>query len=317
MPEGNELSVNATLTNVSLMYKPVGLIADQVCPDFPVIKKQGDFKSFNKEERFTIPDDRVGPKSVPNEVEFSTEEDTFSCKDHGLDEFVSNDEQAQAVGGPFNALIDATEFITNLLALGKEKQIADLYFAAGTYPVGNKVQLAGNSQWSDPVNSTPIADIEDALAACFGDPNHITFGFETWKVLKQHPDILKAVTALGALLDHKGLATLNGVAELFGLQKALVGKARFNTAKKGQAASYSRLWGKHCAIHDIRKPSLRGLFFGANFLWTPPGMESRVAGTIPNAKRGLRGGTIVRVGESRVPKIVAPDTGYFIEDAVA
>ncbi|MBW7997519.1 MAG: capsid protein [Candidatus Glassbacteria bacterium] len=317
MPEGNELQVNPTLTNVSIQYRPDGLIGDQVLPDFGVIKKQGDFKKYVKDDRFTIPDDVIGPKSEANEVEWTVDEDTYSCKDYGLDDFVSNDEQAQATGGPFNALIDATEFVTDLFMLAKEKRQADLVFAPGTYPAGNKVLLAGTSQWSDFANSDPLGDIETAKLAVWGNPNTLVFGAETWSMMRRHPDIIKSVIALGPLLDHRGLATLRGVAELFEMEQALVGRTRYNTAAKGQAASFSRLWGKHAAVLNIRRPSLRGLFFGANYLWTPPGQQARVAGTIPQPSRGLRGGVKVRVGETYVNKIVAADTGYFIEDAIA
>jgi len=318
MPEGNELQVNPTLVNVSIQYKPDGLIGDRIMPDYPVAKKQGDFKKYVKDDRFTIPDTKVGPKSEPNEVDYGVEEDTYSCKDYGLDDFVSVDEEAQAVGGPFNALVDATEFVTDLFMLDKEKRRADIIFNPATYPVGNKVLLSGLAQWNDFVNSDPLGDIEAAKLAMWGNPNTLSFGAETWSVVRRHPDIIKAVTTLGSLLDHKGLASQRGVAELFEFENLLVGRTRYNTAVKGQTAVFARLWGKHAAIHDIRAPSLRGLFFGATFLWQPAnGAPARVAGTIDQPQRGLRGGRKVRVGESYDPKIVAADTGYFIEDAIA
>lgn len=318
MPEGNELQVNPTLVNVSVQYKPKGLIGDQVLPDFPVTKKQGDFKKYTKEDSFTIPDTKVGPKSEPNEVEFNVEEDTYNCTDKGLDDFVSVDEEAQAVGGPFNALVDSTEFVTGLYELDKEKKKADIIFNAATYPAGNKVLLSGTAQWSDKINSKPIDDIEAAKLAVWGDPNTLVFGHETWSVLRRHPDIIKSVTILGSLLDHVGLATLRGVAELFEVEQVLVGKTRYNTAKKGQTPAYSRLWAKHAALLDIRQPTLRGLFFGATMLWTPAnGAPARVVGTIDQPQRGLRGGRKVRVGESYDLKIAAADTGYFIENAIA
>lgn len=317
MPEGNELQVNPTLVNVSQQYKPVGLIGDEVLPDFPVSKKEGNHKTYTKEDSFTIPDTKVGPKSEPNEVDYTVGEDTYACKDYGIDDFVSVDEEAQAVGGPFNALVDATEFVTGLFKLDKEKRKADIVFAPATYPVGNKALLVGTAQWSDFVNSDPLGDIEAGKLAVWGDPNTLVFGHQTWSTLRRHPDIIKSVTALGPLLNHVGLATLRGVAELFEVERVLVGKTRFNTAKKGQTASFARLWGKHAALLDIRQPTLRGLFFGATYLWTPAnGAPARVAGTIDQPQRGLRGGRKVRVGESYDLKVAAADTGYFIENAI-
>ena len=78
MPEGSELEVNPVLTNVSLSYRPVGLIGRELLPDMPVAKKEGTIKKYKKDERFTIPDTTVGPKSEPNEVEWNVTEDTYA-----------------------------------------------------------------------------------------------------------------------------------------------------------------------------------------------------------------------------------------------
>jgi hypothetical protein len=94
-----------------------------------------------------------------------------------------------------------------------------------------------------------------------------------------------------------------------------VGQGFLNTAKKGQTPSLSRVWGKHAAlIHRDGLADSRGnrTTFGFTAQW-----GERIAGTIRDPNVGMRGGTVVRVGESVAEVIAAPDLGYLFENAVA
>ena len=63
---------------------------------------------------------------------------------------------------------DITEGLTDLIALRREVRVAALVFAAANYATANKVQLAGNDQWSVVhADSNPIPDITAGLDACF------------------------------------------------------------------------------------------------------------------------------------------------------
>ena len=55
-----------------------------------------------------------------------------------------------------------------------------------------------------------------------------------------------------------------------------------------------------------------GITFGFTAQW-----GTRIAGAVPDNRIGLRGGQRVRVGESVKELIIAPDLGYFIQNAVA
>ncbi len=104
------------------------------------------------------------------------------------------------------------------------------------------------------------------------------------------------------------------LAQLFELEEVLVGEGWLNTAKKGQAATFARVWGKHCSLiyRDRLADANRGVTFGftAEF-------GTRVAGSIPDPNIGLRGGQNVRVGESVKELVTANDLGYFVQNAVA
>lgn len=308
-------TINPELSAIAIAYRNPRLIADLVLPRIsPVRTKEFRYTSYSKEDAFTVPDTRVGRRGRPNTVEFGGVELTATCLDYGLDDEIPQDDidQAAAAGNPALAGPQerAAEFISDLLALDREIRAANLVFAAGTYPAGNKVQLAGADQWSH-ADSDPIADINAGLDACIMRPNVAVFGQATWSSLRSNAKIVKAANKTSG---DTGLVSRQAFAEIFELEEVLVGDAWVNSAKKGQAANLARAWGKHAAfIHRNRlADNQRGLTFG---MTVPYG--SRFAGTRPDPDIGLRGGVRVRVGESVKELITANDCAYFVQDAVA
>ncbi|MBX6982598.1 phage capsid protein, partial [Providencia rettgeri] len=86
-----------------------------------------------------------------------------------------------------------------------------------------------------------------------------------------------------------------------------------NIAKRGQNPNMQRAWGNHAAFlyRDRLADSQSGTTFGFTAQW-----NGRTSGTIPDANIGMRGGQIVRVGESVKEVIAAKDLGFFFENAV-
>lgn len=307
-------TIDPVLTGIAMTYMPQGMIADMVLPrSLPLAKQEFKYNVWDLANRFTIPDTRIGRKSAANEVEFSATESTDSTEDHGLDDVVPNDDIANAAEG-LDPLGYATESLADLLALGREKRVADTVFAAATYPTGNKKTISGTDQWNDTTNSDPITEISDALDVPVIRPNKMVLGQAVWTTLRRHPKIIQAVNMVGG--DTAGMASRQAVAELFELEEILVGKSFSNTAKPGQSVALSRLWGKHCSLIWSDRlavtPNSNRITFGITAQFA-----SIVSGTMDEPKIGLRGAQRVRVGESVKEVITANDVAYFLENAIA
>ena len=301
--------VNPVLTAVAIAYRnpDVALIADDVLPRTPTAAA---FKylQFNTPDAFTVPDLKVGRKGYPTEVEFGGTEVSSAVVDYGLDDFIPQediDDDNQGVD-PRGV---AVAYLTNLIQLGREIRAAALVFAAGSYT--NTTTLSGTSQWSDQVNSNPVNAILAALDIPIVRPNIMTLGQQTWTQLRSHP---KVVQAIGGTAQTAGIVSRRQVADLFELQDIYVGQGFLNTAKKGQTAVMQRVWGKHCALtyRDRSAGPQAGLTFGFTAQ-----AGAKIAGNIVEPKRGLAGGETVRVGERVKELVVAPDAGYFFQNAVA
>jgi len=305
--------MDPVLTGVAIAYKNAKLIADLVAPRVPVAAEQFTYMKMRLADGFTVPDTQVGRKSMPTEMEFGMEEADSSTRDHGLDDVVpvADIEAAARIPG-FDPLATAVEHLTDLVELAREVRVANIAFAAATYPVGNKVALVGNDQWSAAATSDPIGDILTALDACLVRPNVAVLGQPVWTAFRQHPKVVKAT--LGNSGD-SGVAARQAVAELLELDELIVGEAWVNTAKPGQAVAKARTWGKHCAL--LVRDKLANLQNKRPTFMVTAQHGGRVAGQMAEPKVGLKGAIRVRSGEQVRELVVADDLGYFIENAVA
>lgn len=312
-------TVQPKLTQIAMAVKPTGLIADLVCPRITVPGEKFTYTKMSTDEAFTIQDTRVGRTGQPNTVEFGGVDTTDSTEDYGLDDPVPNKDIKNAEGTNYDPLAAATERTALLVALAREQRVANLYFTLNNYLAAQRATLAGTSQWSDFTNSDPVSAILTAFDAMLVRPNIGVLGRAVWTKLRQHPKVVAAVlnnsNGLGGAAA-AGVIQRKAVADLLELDDIVVGESFYNASKKGQAAAYSRLWGKHAAFlridKNVKDPRAALPTFGFTAQWGDP-----IAGTIPDQKIGLDGGQWVRVGEHVKELISFQDVGTFFQNAVA
>ena len=311
--------IQQELTAIALAYSNRSYIADQVLPRVPVGSREFKWLQYNRDEMFTVPETMVGRKGVPNEVQFGASEVAGFVKDYGLDDLVPNEDLDAAPAG-YDPLGRAVEGTSELVALDRELRVRDLVFNTATYPAANRATLSGTSQWSDYTNSDPYSAIMAARDGMLMPFNTGIIGRLAWSKLRVHPKITAALAPSAAgnssTSNAQGApATLQAVADLLELDQILVGESWVNTAKSGQTASFSRVWGKHMALLHLNPiASIRGnaITFGYTAEY-----GNRVSGSIPEPKVGLRGAQRVRVGESVNEIVCASDVGYYFQNIVA
>ncbi len=302
--------VDPRLSGIAVAYSNSAMIADQVMPRTPVGQREFKYLRYEQEERFTIPNTRVGRKSSVPEVEFGASESTASVQDYGLEDAIPQQDIANAPEG-YDPVGHATEAMTDLIMLDREKRVADMVFDPATYPGSNKVDLTNSTQWSDGTGSDPIGDIHRGQDTPLMAPNIMVLGHEAFRTLSTHPKIAKAIHGNSGDV---GVVTREQMAQLFEMDQVLIGRGRYNTARPGQAPTFERLWGDHCALLHVNNlaDTRQGVTFGMS-----PVFGDRVAGQWEDRNIGLRGGSRVRTGESIQEVLVAADVGYLIQDVTA
>jgi len=315
--------VQPRLTALALAYRNLRFIADFVLPRVQVDSPTFKYTTFTKEDAFTVPDTKVGPKSRVNEIDWTASESTATTQDYALEDAipyfdVQAAQAAQAAQGvaPVDPEQRSTELITDLIALERETRVAGLAFNLASYATANKATLAGTTQWSDYTNSDPVSAILTAFDGMITRPNIGVFGRAVYTKLRMHPKVTAAVFPQGGNAAQGGAASRQAIADLLELDAVYVGESFLNTAKKGQTAVLGQVWGKHTAFlylnPQVQGPQ-SGLTFGVTAQW-----GQRIAGTIGSDPTiGMRGGTRVRVGESLKELVLASDAGYFFQNAVA
>ena len=299
------------LTAITLAYKNRSYIADSVLPRLPVGKQAFTYFKLAKGDEFTIPNTLVGRTSQTNEVERSATSVTDSTIDYGLQEKIPLSDIENAYPG-YDPLGLATEQVTELIALAREQRTASLVFNSSSYNGNNYLDLtaASGKAWSDAagVPMTQIIDAMDSVNLTMR-PNTMVIGRKAYSALVRNVQIVKAYH--GNIGD-SGMVPKQFLKDLLELDNIFVGESFVNTVKKGKTPVLDRCWGNYCAL--IYQNGLAASNGGTSTFGFTAEFGSRVAGSWQDIDIGLRGGTIVRVGESVKELICADDMGYLFKN---
>ncbi len=314
MPPVGMMHIDSALSNLSVKYRNTANIWPAVLPVIPVKKRSDKYFIYNKADSFTLADDTVFPKAMPNEMDWGTSTGNYSVTDHAFGDWLPQ-EVIENADTPLQPEVDTNDYLNLLLDIAEEERVASLVFNTANYG-GNTETLSGTSQWNNS-GATPISDIQNAIESCFGPDgraNTLVMGIDTWKALRIHPQILDAVKAATRLQSSGGgVATRDEVATLFEVEKILVGRARYNTAKQGQTPAFARLWGKSlAALYVDPDPGIRSIMFGCTFVET-----QRQTMVDWDPKRGVKGAQYIKVSWNSAEAVIASDCGYLIADATA
>lgn len=312
----NVVHIDRALTNLVAQYNNREYIADSCLPVLTVKHRSDKIFAFPVTTMQEIADSSVaGPRGQVSEVKYNLNSNlTYAVSDYALMDFVSNDEIANA-DAPLQPKIYAQDIIMNFLMLAREKRVADVVFNASNYG-SNTAALAGADRW-DTATSDPIQKIEDAMEACFVRPNTMVIGAQAWIKLRQNPKVLQYILSRASTTAGDVPLRVNEqlFAESFGLDKVVIGRARYNSAAEGATATSSYLWGKSAAFIRVEPtPSPRATrTFGYTFRFGA--IETR---EIVDNLRGVRGGIFIKTSHSDSEFVIGGgDTGFLYTTVVS
>jgi hypothetical protein len=299
MPGVQSIHQNAVLSNVSVQYKNAGFIAEQIFPIVKVKKESDIFYKYKKGTMFEIPNTRRAPKSGYQRVDWGVETDTYQCHEEGLEELIDDREKDNA-DTVFNLQVDTTEIVTEQVMLAREKRVFDL--------VQNTSNLTNNStpsvKW-DATSGDPLSDVSTARLAfnlaCGKIPNVGVISLNVFEGLKGNANVKDQFKYTSS-----ESITVEMLAKYFELDKLLVAYGLYNSAKKGQSASLTRLWGKNMLLAYVNpRPSIKqALSLGYQF-------QSKPRATF-KYRDEEKASDVIRVREITDEKLVTADCGYLL-----
>lgn len=303
--EPGDLHVDAALSQVSIDFRNDEFIADIVSPRIRVEKESDKYFVWGT-EAFNNPTTIRAPKAAFARTEFSPSTASYACEEYGLEIPIDDRERRNADAGA-DIEIAAVEKATGIIMTGREKRLADLL--TSTAYVTQNTTLSGTDQWSDYANSDPVTDIDTARATIHAagspNPNLLVLGRAAFDVLKRHPSLLEAFK----YNPRSGVVTEGMIAEFFGVERMLLGNARYKTSNEGQADALGYVWGKNAILlYAPKTPSRYTPAATYSFVFT-----DRVVETYREPEHSV---TVVRVREEVAEKITSTACCYLIKDAV-
>ena len=322
-PTLSQVHVDAILTNTSLAYiqDADNFVANKVFPIVPVDKQSDLYFKYTKEDWFRDDAQVRADGQEAATAGYNLTTDNYFAPVYAIKKAVG-DQLLANYDVPLDPLRDAARYTSQLILNKMENEFVTACVSANVWDneytgVSGTPSSGEFKQWSDLSNSDPISDIEEAKADILSttgfEANKLVLGYDTYRVLRNHPDIIDRVKYTGNSVPDTAY-----LANLFGLDEVLVAKSVKNTAKEGQTGSFDFNFGKTALLlHSADAPGLLTPSAGYNFMWR--GVSDDLGLTVGTKQYRVeeKAATYVESNVAFDFKVVAPDLGAYFASAVA
>jgi hypothetical protein len=322
-PVYGDIHVDTPLTNMSVAYiqDQSAFVADKIFPIVPV-KKQSDLYYIYSKADFlrNEADIRVyGAESKGGGYNLS--KSPYFCNIFAFHKDVYPTDRTNS-DDPLQPDADATEFVTNKLVLKREIDFQLRFFATGIW--GTEYYGAGASSglarlyWSS-ASSTPLEDIGNAqigVQAVTGKkPNTLLLGPYTYLALRDNSEVRNLLR----YTQGPKVPTPDMLAQMFDVERVLVGNAVYNAAAENATEDTDFILGKHALLcYTENAPGIKKVSAGYIFSWT--GLEG--AGAFGNRIYKLPM-DLLGLGTTRIEgemtydiEVISTTLGVFFRDIV-
>jgi len=253
-------------------FQPDGqqFIAEEIFPVRPVTKKAASLSVITR-KNMKRANTKHAKGAAFSRIDLDAKDLDYKCESEGL-EYPLTDDDRENYANDFDAELEGTGVLKVKMLLEREIRVKDLVF--------NTTSWTGSSLYTDVSGSVPFATLTSAIIPV------ITAAKE--KVRLQTgvtPDaLILGQAALNQILGNSTIkacfpgATLitmsmlrQALAQIFDLNKLIVGSAVYDSAKEGQTFSGSDIWGStYAMVAKIQNgPTNVNAGLGRSVVWNP------------------------------------------------
>jgi hypothetical protein len=321
---GNQ-HIDQVLTNISVGWSNVGLVAERLFPTVTVRKQADKYYTFGREAWLPESGDYRAPGTEANEIPgVAVSLDTYYAQEHAL-QIAVTDEERENVDNPMSPDRDATELVTSKILLGRELLMKTLVTDATQYATDMTVTLSGGAQWNaaNYATSDPITDLKKGRHAMhanvFFEPNVGIIPYAVMSELEDHPDFIDRIK-----YSERAIITTDIIAAMVGIPNIIVPGTGI-ASDASLVPGY--LWGKDVLLAWVpARPGLKTPAFAYEFVW---GYGGGLQQAVDRWRENPRKSDIVRVSRRYDLKLVGKEnnpndtnfgkvvTGYLIKNAIA
>lgn len=284
----------------------------KVFPDFGVEKKSGQYPYLKlaNGSLLNAGSSVRAPKGSYNEIDRSWDSDTYDTIDRGLEEAiddVENEDQSRW----FDSEVITSQLVLRAMMLDHETRVQAAVQNTGNFAATNSVvayTLALKATMDFPT---------DVLAAI----ERVNDNGEIANSIVMSPNVLNRIK-ISTLMQNfirgnrPSDSTTNITAAMIqqafadnGIENVLVGRARYNSAKKGQAYSAARIWNDtYVWVGNIQGGDIKAGGAGRTLVWNKEG------GTFvtESYRDDKRRSNMIRVRQNTAEKVVNANAGTLI-----
>lgn len=312
------LQPEATLTNLAVGFTVKGLIASDVLTKVESETLTGYFGRVDSNALRIVPTVKLGAGSK-NIISVKWDRNTqYEVQDHTLENEI-NAVDAERFGGWDPAKRKVNTQLSFGLLLAEEYALASTLTSASI--ITNGTALVGGDQWNNS-NSEVLSKVKtakDRVVGATGMPaNTIIMGYDVFSALQFHPEIYDVLGFKYKGPTPPGLLSAEQMAAAFGVDRVLVGSAVYNTAKEGQTASMSMVWGKNFIVAYIAPSDMAEIDpgLGAKILCPSKAPETYVGSYVPEGNEATQVQRL-KQGRNYAYQVTNATAAYLIRTAVA
>lgn len=239
--------VDPVLTTIAKGYANDTFIWDALFPAVAVDKMKGRIPVFGKEafvirnaDRALLADSNRIPPSGVELVNFETHEYDVEMPMDYLEEEEAGYSRREEI---------LAKQLSDIIALGKERQAATLAQAHASYISALKNEISSGEAFDDySLSIDPVEIIKDGMEAVRNRiarfPNTVVMGQSSYRALTGHPKILERIKYSG--MANAGIAVLK---ELLGVEDIRVGRA----VHTGDGSAFSDIWEDNIVLAYVDK----------------------------------------------------------------
>lgn len=313
-PTSSQVHVDAILTNISVAYmqQQANFIASRVFPIVPVSKQSDKFFTYTKNDWFRDEAQRRADATESAGGGYGLSTDTYQADVFAFHKDIGDQTRANA-DAPIQVDREAAEFVTSRLMLKMETQFVSSFFTSGIWGT----DTTPSNLWSDYTSSDPLGDVETGKRAILSttgfEPNTLVLGYDVFKSLKNHPDLVDRIKYTSSQVITEGL-----MASLFDIPRVMVAKAVKATNNEGGTAAYDFTHGKN-ALLTYSAPSAGLLQPSGGYVMSWTGVSQGLGQTIGTSRIRMEQFKADRI-EAEIAfdmKVIGSDLGYFFNACVA
>jgi hypothetical protein len=305
--------------NIFVMYENRENIADIVSPVVNASKITNYIQQTPAATLQNIADTRIAnSRARPNQINWNVDNTlSYNCVPLGLIDYIPQEVLENADATPLQTTAIWMNVLRSFMDLAREYAVATQAFDSANYG-SNTSALAGINRWDNPA-SDPIQQLLVAMEQVIVKPNTLVIGGQVWPYLRTNPAVQKYIlsraSTLGGAVPMQ--MELDALASLIGVERVVVGGARYNSAQEGQTATSSYVWGKSAALIRVERnpnPIMTSTFM---YTYRFGGLAYRNE-VIPDRIGGGMGGQYIKLSTFEDDVVIGgANTGYLYTTVIS